>query len=220
HGLPRRRLSLPPHEGRRRRQARRHRGRPRAPDRSMAAMARADTGWRGGWGATVPPFLWLGLILVLAWFVFRYFILTFAVAGSVALLLAPAQSELTRRFRGSRNVAAAVLVLLVTLILLVPVLSYGTLIARQALGFFEWLRPQMEPESIERFWQVTLPSKFPLLTAWIRQASGGKAMPASSTILPRIAEEANHYLQVIFAGLASAVFDVTIFLMMLFFLLR
>ena len=33
------------------------------------------------------------------------------------------------------------LVLLVTLIILVPVLSYGALIARQALGFFEWLRP-------------------------------------------------------------------------------
>ena len=45
-------------------------------------------------------------------------------------------------------------------------------------------------------------------------------MPATSTVLPRIAAEANHYLQVVLAGLASAVFDVTIFLMMLFFLLR
>ena len=186
----------------------------------MTAMARVDAGSHTGWRATLPLFLWLALILVLAWFVFHYFILTFAVAGSVALLLAPAQAALTRRFRGRRNIAAAVLVLLVTLIILVPVLSYGALIARQALGFFEWLRPQMEPEAIERFWTVTLPSKYPWLTAWIRQASGGKAMPATSEILPRIAEQANHYLQVIFAGLASAVFDVTIFLMMLFFLLR
>ena len=186
----------------------------------MTAMARGDAGWRPGWRATVPLFLWLGLIVVLAWFVFHYFILTFAVAGSVALLLAPLQSRLTARFRGSRNIAAAVIVLLVTLIILVPVLSYGALIARQALGFFDWLRPQMEPEAIEKFWQVTLPSKYPWLTGWIRQASGGKAMPATSEILPRIAEQANHYLQVILAGLASAVFDVTIFLMMLFFLLR
>ena len=186
----------------------------------MTAMMRSDAGWAGGWRATLPLFLWLGLILVLAWFVFHYFILTFAVAGSVALLLGPAQTALSRRLRGSRNVAAAILVLLVTLIILVPVLSYGTLITRQAVAFFDWLRPQMEPAAIERFWQVTLPSRFPLLAAWIRQAGGGKAMPATSTILPRIAAEANYYLQVILAALATAVFDVTIFLMMLFFLLR
>jgi len=186
----------------------------------MTAMGRSDAGWRGGWRATVPLFLWLALIVILAWLVFHYFILTFAVAGSVALLLGPAQDGLSRRFRGSRNIAAAVLVLLVTLIILVPVLSYGTMITRQAVAFFEWLRPQMEPDAIERFWQVTLPSRYPLLAAWVRQASGGTAMPASSTVLPRIAAEANHYLQLILGGLASAVFDVTIFLMMLFFLLR
>jgi predicted PurR-regulated permease PerM len=185
----------------------------------MTAMARSDSGWRGGWRATVPLFLWLGLILVLAWFVFHYFILTFAVAGSVALLLGPAQSALTRKFRGSRNIAAAVLVLLVTLMILVPVLSYGTLITRQAAAFFDWLHPQLAPESIERFWQQTLPSRYPLLASWIRQASGG-TMPAPSGILPRIAAEANYYLQVVLAGLATALFDVTIFLMMLFFLLR
>ena len=65
----------------------------------MTALARGDGGWRGGWRSTVPLFLWLGLILVLAWLVFHYFILTFAVAGSVALLLGPAQAALTRRFR-------------------------------------------------------------------------------------------------------------------------
>lgn len=186
----------------------------------MTALGRGDANWRGGWRATVPLFAWLGLIVVLAWFVFHYFILTFAVAGSVALLLGPAQDALTRRFRGSRNVAAAVLVLLVTGIILVPVLSYGALITRQAVGFIDWVRPQMEPDNIERFWQVTLPARYPWLAAIIRQASGGTAMPASSTVLPRIAAEANHYLQVILAGLASAIFDVTIFLMMLFFLLR
>ena len=183
-------------------------------------MGRSDPGWRGGWRATVPLFLWLALIVILAWLVFHYFILTFAVAGSVTLLLAPAQAALSRRFRGSRNIAAAVLVLLVTVIILVPVLSYGTLITRQALAFVDWLRPQLQPEAIDRFWQVTLPTRFPLLASWIRQASGEAAMPATSTVLPRIAAEANHYLQVVLAGVATAIFDVTIFLMMLFFLLR
>ena len=64
----------------------------------MTALGRSDAGWRGGWRATLPLFVWLALILVLAWLVFHYFILTFAVAGSVALLLGPAQDALTRRF--------------------------------------------------------------------------------------------------------------------------
>ena len=186
----------------------------------MTAIGRGEGIWRGGWRATVPLFLWLGLILVLAWFVFRYFIVTFAVAGSVAILLGPAQISLTRKLRGSRSIAAAILVLLVTVMILVPILSYGTLITRQAAAFFDWLHPQLEPEAIERFWQVTLPSRYPLLAAWIRQAGGGTAMPATSTVLPRIAAEANHYLQIVLAGVATALFDVTIFLMMLFFLLR
>jgi len=183
-------------------------------------MGRGDSSWRGGWRGTVPLFAWLAIIALLAWFVFHYFILTFAVAGSVALLLGPAQDALTRRFRGSRNVAAAVLVLLVTVIILVPVLSYGTLITRQAVAFVEWLRPQLQPDAVDRFWQVTLPARYPELAAWIRQASGGTAMPTSGTVLPRVAAEVNHYLQVILGGIASALFDVTLFLMMLFFLLR
>ena len=185
----------------------------------MTAL-RAETGWRANWRVSVPLFVWLGVILVLFWVVFHYFILTFAVAGSVALMLAPAQARLTRSMGGRRTLAAALLVLIVTVVILVPVLSYGALIARQALAFFDWLRPQLEPEALDRFWQQTLPMRYPLLAAWIRKASGGTAMPATSTILPRVAEEANHYLQVVLAGLASAVFDVTLFLMMLFFLLR
>jgi predicted PurR-regulated permease PerM len=186
----------------------------------MTAIGRGDAAGRGGWRTTVPLILWLGLVLVLAWFVFHHFILTFAVAGSVALLLSPVQGALARRLRGSRNVAAAVLVLLVTVIILVPVLSYGTLITRQALAFIDWLRPQLQPEAIDQFWQVTLPARYPWLEAWIRQATGGTDGPGAGTVLPRIAAEANHYLQIALGGLASALFDGTIFLMMLFFLLR
>jgi predicted PurR-regulated permease PerM len=185
----------------------------------MTAL-RAEAGWRANWRVTLPLFVWLALIVVLFWVVFHYFILTFAVAGSIALLLGPWQAQLTRKLNGRRTLAAALLVLLVTALLLVPVLSYGALIARQALGFFDWLRPQLEPEALERFWQQTLPQQYPLLAAWIKKASGGTAMPTTSTLLPRVAAEANHYLQVVLAGLATAVFDATIFLMMLFFLLR
>ena len=186
----------------------------------MSALARGEALWRGGWRSTIPLFLWLAAILVLAWVVFRYFVLTFAVAASVALLMGPVQEALARRLRGRRGLAAAILVLLTTVIILIPVLSYGTLITRQAIGFFEWLRPQLEPENIERFWRDTLQTRYPLVASWVKNASGGSAMPATSTVLPRIAGEANHYLQIALAGLATAVVDATLFLMMLFFLLR
>ena len=186
----------------------------------MTGLGREPGGWRANWRVTVPLFFWLGLILVLAWVVFHYFILTAAVAISVALLLAPWQARLTRKFGGRPGVAAGVLVLLTALVILIPVLSYGTLITKQALGFFDWLRPQLQPETIERFWRETFFARFPLLGEWIRQASGGTAMPTASSVLPKVAAEANHYLQVALAGLATAVVDATLFLMMLFFLLR
>ena len=186
----------------------------------MTGLGREPGGWRANWRVTVPLFLWLGLIVVLFWVVFHYFILTAAVAVSVALLLAPWQARLTRKVGGRPGVAAGILVLLTALIILIPVLSYGTLITRQALAFFDWLRPQLQPETIERFWRETLFARYPLLGAWIRQASGGTAMPTASSVLPKVAAEANRFLQVALAGLATAVVDATLFLMMLFFLLR
>ena len=186
----------------------------------MTGLGREHAGWRANWRVTVPLFFWLGLILVLAWIVFRYFILTAAVAVSVALLLAPWQGRLTQKLGGRGGLAAGILTVLTALIILIPVLSYGSLITRQAIAFFEWLRPQLQPETIERFWHETFLARFPLLGTWIRQASGGTAMPTASSVLPRVAAEANHYLQIALAGLATAVVDATLFLMMLFFLLR
>ena len=99
----------------------------------------------------------LALVAVLAYLVFRYFLLTFAVAGSVALMLAPVQKNLTRRFRGRRSLAAGPLVLLCAVVLLVPVLAYGTLLIRQAGALFDWMRPWIEPGAFERLWTVELP---------------------------------------------------------------
>ena len=177
-----------------------------------AAFARLRTG--------VPLLAFLVLIAVFAFLVFRFFILTFVVALSVALLLAPLHGALTRRLGGRRGLAAALLVAFTVVVILVPVLSYGTLIVQQAIAFFEWLRPQLEPAAFQRLWTETLPRKFPLLSAWVRQASGDTPAESASAVLSRIASEANRALQAVLGRLATAVVDAFLFVMMLFFLLR
>ena len=161
----------------------------------------------------------LFLILVLAFVVFRYFILTFAVAASVSLLLAPVHDRLTRALGGRHSLAAALLVLLCTVMILVPVLSYGMLLVQQAAGFFDWIRPRLEPAALDRFWRETLAARFPLLMDWLRSA-GMESMPSGSAALARLSSSAQGVVQAVLAGVATAALDLVIFLMMVFFLLR
>jgi predicted PurR-regulated permease PerM len=162
----------------------------------------------------------LGLVAVLAYLVFRYFLLTFAVAGSVALLLAPAQARLTRRLGGRRSIAAGALVALCAVLLLVPVLAYGMLLVQQAGVFFDRLRPWIEPGAFEKLWTVDLPARWPLLAAWLKESSGGNAMAAAYAALSRFSSALNSFLQAAVVGAVAAIFDLLIFLLMVFFLLR
>jgi predicted PurR-regulated permease PerM len=162
----------------------------------------------------------LALILVLAFLVFRHFILTFALAGSVALLMAPLQRGLSRRLGGRRTASAALLVLACTVVLLIPVLSYGTLLARQAADFFEWVRPYLQPGALERFWTETLPRKFPILFAWLSPAEGSASLEVLSNALSRVASGLNRAVQIFLTETVTAILDLGLFLMMLFFLLR
>jgi predicted PurR-regulated permease PerM len=171
------------------------------------------------WRTQVPLFLILLLILILAVAVFRHFLLTFVVAGSVALMLARPQRYLTGRLGGRRWLAAGLLVVLVTVAIAVPVIAYGNLLAQQAMAFVEWLRPWLEPAAFEKLWREDLPRRYPFLMAWVRQ-SGGGAMPAASSALSRILTEVNYLAQSVLTGLAAGLIDLGIFLMMLFFLLR
>lgn len=165
--------------------------------------------------------LGLAVALVLAFLVFRYFLLTFTVAVSLALLLAPLHASLTRRLRGRRWLAAALLVMLCTVTLLVPVFTYGTLLTQQAASFVEWVGPRLQPEELDKLWGQTLPERYPVLMKWVRNfTGGGSAMTLLSASLSNLAAVANRWLGVGLANLAAALLDVVILVMMLFFLLR
>jgi predicted PurR-regulated permease PerM len=162
----------------------------------------------------------LGLLLVfvvyLAVLVFSPFFLDFAVAAAVALLLAPLQRSLGRALGQRPALAAGLLVLLVALAILVPVLSLGALLGNQAGSFFAWLSPHLEPEAFQRLWRETLLERFPVLSN-LGQAQLGALL---SGALTRLATGVNSFIQAAVAGLTSALVDLALFLMTLFFLLK
>ncbi len=169
---------------------------------------------------SIPLVACLVVVLVLAFLVFHYFLLTFTIAGSLALLMAPAQRRLSQRLWGMRSLSAGLLVLVVITALLLPLLSYATIIAQQAQGAVEVLRPHLEPAAFDKLWRETLPQKYPLLMAWVRRATGGTAMSTASAALSSTATWANHVAQNFLARLANVLLDFGIFVLMLFFLLR
>jgi predicted PurR-regulated permease PerM len=173
---------------------------------------------RTNWRVQGPLLGFLVVTLVLFFVVFRYFLLTFTVAASVALMLSAVQGALSRRLGNRDGLAAALLVLAAIFVILVPVFLYGALIFQQAVAFLDWLRPHLEPREWDRFWREVVPQRQPKLANWLKQI-GWEAPPLTQG-LARLSEVANYYVQVLLTGVATVALDLTIFLMMLFFLLR
>ena len=180
-----------------------------------------------GWGLNdrrrrdvlTPLLLALLVILVLAFQVFRPFILDFAVAASVALLLGPAHSRLGRALGGRPTLAAGLLILVTTLVILVPVGLSLNLLARQALVFFEWARPRLQAAELEQVLERALAERLPAVRDWVAQGESGFA-PIVSRALSELAGLANALLQGAVAGFTQALFHLLLFLLMLFFLLK
>ena len=167
-----------------------------------------------------PLLLALAVILVLAFWVFQPFILVFAVAACVALLLAPLQKRLAAALGGRPGAAAAVLVLVTTVMILGPVLTSLFLLARQFALFLEWIRaqPLLGPDELQRFWEE-LPQRYPGLRHWIAWLQAQVA-PVLSGGLAQLAGGANSLLQNVLGRVTHAAVDLGLFLLMLFFLLR
>src|SRR5512143_822488 len=167
-----------------------------------------------------PLLVALAVILLLAYWVFRPFILVFAVSACVALLLGPVQKRLAATLGGRRSVAAALLVLFTTLVILVPVLTSLFLLTRQFALFLEWIRsqPVLGPQELAEFWQQ-LPQRYPGLRHWIVWIQA-QLTPAISGGIAELAGRANVLLQNVLGRATLAVVDLGLFLLMLFFLLR
>jgi predicted PurR-regulated permease PerM len=166
-----------------------------------------------------PLLITLGLVLVLAFLVFRYFLLIFTVAASVGLLLAPVQRRLTRWLRGRPALASGLLVVAVTLVILVPTLISMVLLGNQAGAFADWLRPRVQISELQRLWTEILPGRFPWLCE-LPSEGQDQVMSLVAGTLSEVVTGTNRLIRGILAGLTSALFDLLLFLMMLFFLLK
>ncbi len=156
---------------------------------------------------------------LMAFQIFRPFLLDITVAGSVALLLAPAQRRLTRLLRGRSWAAAGLLALLTVVMILVPVVGSATIIGQQAVSFYDWAQPQLQPEALRALWAETLPAYFPWLKPWLGADEAAFSQFASG-VLSRTLAAANRLAQAMLARLTGALFDLLLFTLLLFFLLR
>jgi predicted PurR-regulated permease PerM len=168
----------------------------------------------------VALLLSLAVILALAFWVFRPFLLDFAVAACVALLLAPLQKRLTAAFGGRPGLAAALLLLVTTALILVPVLSSLLVLVQQASALLDWLRTQSmsSPDAVQRAWQ-SLPQRFPGMRPWLEWVQA-QVDPAVEGWFTQLSAAASGILQGVLGRVTHAVLDLGLFLLLLFFLLR
>jgi predicted PurR-regulated permease PerM len=167
-----------------------------------------------------PLLFALAVILLLAFWVFRPFILVASVAACVALLLAPLQRRLTAVLRGREGIASMIIVLVTTLVILVPVLTSLFLLTRQATLFLQWVttQPLVGPDELAVFWEG-LPHRYPSLQAWITYIQA-QVTPVLSGGIAQVAGGANALLQGVLSRVTRAAVDLGLFLLILFFLLR
>ncbi len=157
----------------------------------------------------LPLLACLMAIAILGFMVFGPFLVTFAVAASTALLLAPAQERLARAAGGRASVAAAVVVVLCAALFTLLILTYAALLRTQARALLESAAPLLQPGAAERWWSKTLASRWPSLPA-----------PPLSEVATRVAAIGSALLREGALRVGDTLLHVALFFMMLFFLLR
>lgn len=157
----------------------------------------------------------LGLVLLVFW----HFLITLALATAMALLLRGAHLRLTRWYRGHAGLSALTIVLVAALIILIPVMGALAAIATQSLNFYQWLAPQLNTTSLDEWWRQHLLTRFPWLEQ-LRAIGEGRLMAILTASASRLAGAANNLLQGAVAGMTTALFELALLLIMLFFFLR
>ena len=130
--------------------------------------------WPGPAGMMRTTILIIVLLVVvwLSFLIFSPFFLAFATAAPIALLLFPTQERLAAGMGGRRrSLAAMLLVIWIALLVAIPLAAVLSLVGSQAVTFFSWVGPQLEPDRVQHFLRVTLPQRVPWFgAAWTRSS--------------------------------------------------
>jgi predicted PurR-regulated permease PerM len=167
----------------------------------------------------IPLVAVLLLAVYLAFLVFQPFLLDLTVAGSAALLLAPLQRRLARLLRGRQGIAAGLIVLATTVVILLPVTATVGLLSQQVARLVDWLRPYLQPHALQGVVRDAVTVKWPWLGGWV-PTEDAELSRFLATAGGRLAENANAFVQAAVARFASALFQLVLFILTLFFLLR
>jgi len=162
--------------------------------------------------------LTIAIACVLTFTVFFRFVMVFAIAAPVAVLLAPTHERLTAVVR-RRGAAAAILVIWTVMLIAIPLATTFTLLGSQAVAFFTWLGPQLTPDKLQTFFQETLPSKIPGFRV-ARDSFEPYLAPVASGLLTQITAGVNVLVQKLATGFGSMLMEMFLFFLFLFFLLQ
>jgi predicted PurR-regulated permease PerM len=170
-----------------------------------------------------PYLVFLAVAVAVNLWIFRHFLVTLATAASVVVLLSPLFERLATYLGGRRSLAAGLGTALVALVILLPLSAYGAIVARQAVGIYEWLHLPLTPEGISELWSRELPERYPWLR-WMQERLGATSIDGALTLvvpaLANVAGGANRLLQSALTGITAAVLHLILFLLAMFFLLR
>ncbi len=114
--------------------------------------------------------------------------------------------------------AAALLVLLTTIVILIPILTSVAILADQAVTFFAWIGPQLLPDQLQKTWTEVVARYLPWLQAWTRPDT--QVAPFISDVLSQLVGGARNVIQGIVTGVTTAAVELFLFLLSLFFFLR
>ena len=177
--------------------------------------------WPGPAGTMRTTLLVVTLLAVVwvSFLVFRPFLLMFATAAPIALLLFPTQERLAAGMGQRRSLAATLLVVWIALLVAIPLAAVLSLVGSQAVTFFSWVGPQLAPDRVQHFLRVTLPERLPWFgAAW--DALDPYLAPAVSNFLGQLSAWVQILLQRLATGVGSFAIELFIFFLFLFFMLR
>ncbi len=161
----------------------------------------------------------LFIVLALVGVVFWRFLVDIGLATVMALMLHRLHQRVTRALNGRGGASALLITLGVTVVILIPVVALLVMVASQALAFYNWVMPHLSVEGLQTFWNDMLLQHFGWLKS-VQQMFEGRLMQFLTEVLSRLAGGINELAQGAVKGLSSAVFDVALLLVMLFFFLR